>query len=109
MGPFCTLDGLFWRNVNKAAEFQTLAKVSGLAEKSSHIQCHSLAQPRLKKKKKSYQYPAKSYLFIFGNSIVLYEHKSIQGEVCIPEMKMVVLLGVEKYLISLTIFSYFSF
>lgn len=48
------------------------------SEKSSHIHCHSLVWPRLKKR--SYQHPANIYLFLFGNSIVLYEHKSIQGE-----------------------------
>lgn len=52
---------------------------SGLTEKNSNIQCHSVAYPRLKKKG-LYKYPDNSYLFIFGNSIVLCEQKSNQWE-----------------------------
>lgn len=75
--PFCTLDGPHWRNSNKAAESLKPQRTSpsGLTEKSSHIQ--SLVRLRIKK---AYQNAANSYLFIFGNVIVLYEHKTIQGE-----------------------------
>lgn len=77
-----------------------------MVKKSSHIHCHSLVRLRIKK---AYQNAASSYLFIFGNSIVLYKHKTIQGKVCKPKMKTLVLLSIEKYLISLITYSYFPF
>lgn len=43
----------------------------------SHIHCCSLVRLRIKK---AYENAGNSYLFIFGNSIVLYEHKIIPGE-----------------------------
>lgn len=77
--PFCTLDGPVWRNVNKDAESlkPQWTSPSGLTKKSSHIHCCSLVRLRIKK---AYENAANSYLFIFGNSIVLYEHKIIPGE-----------------------------
>lgn len=50
---------------------------SGFTKKSSCINCHSLVRLRIKK---AYQKTANSYLFIFGNSIVLYARKIMQGE-----------------------------
>lgn len=97
--PVCTLDGPTWKNSNKAAKSlkPQWTSRSGLTRKSSHIHCHSLVRLGIKK---AYQNAANSYLFIFGNSIVLYKHKNIQGKVCKPKTKMFVLLSTEKYLIS---------
>lgn len=70
---------LLWRNGNKAAESlkPQWTRPSGLTKKSSHIHCRSLVRLRIKK---AYQNAANSYLFIFGNPIVLFERKIIQGE-----------------------------
>lgn len=77
--PFCTLYGPLWRNRNKAAESLKAqwTSPSGFTKKSSHIHCRSLVRLRIKK---AYHNAANSYLFIFGNPIVLFEHKTIQEE-----------------------------